>query len=210
MPAASTTMRKNSGRTTTTRTQATTRPGTIITPQAVSAKKISIQDPYLVPYPSNDKLLGHVGMSGNVEEDDGFKLEVQAWKTQVWSKVPQELESAYDLLGDACRLTNNAETCPHTMIFQAAINERLQQMDIKRDEKGELWVLEYELPHPFETLTDFFDKNGKKMDHFYIQANDYGYYYCQFWLKAVPKRKEGATRTIGKRVGKAASKNQQP
>lgn len=149
-------------------------------------------------------------MSGNVEEDDGFKLEVQAWKTQVWAKVPKELESAYDLLGDACRLTNNAETCPHTMVFQAAINERLKQMDIKRDEHGELWVMEYELPHPFETLTDFFDKDGKKMDHFYIQANDYGYYYCQFWLKAVPKQKDGAIRTGGKRVGKAATKYPQP
>jgi hypothetical protein len=96
------------------------------------------------------------------------------------------------------------------MVFQAAINERLKQMDVKRDEHGALWVLEYELPHPFETLTDFFDKDGKKMDHFYIQANGYGYYYCQFWLKAVPQRKDGATRVGGKRVGKAATKYPQP
>jgi hypothetical protein len=168
-----------------------------------TAKKISILDPYMVPYPSKDKIFGQVPMRGNVEEDDGFKLEIQPWKTQVWSKVPKELESAYDLLGDACRLSDNAENCPHTMILQAAINERLAAMDIKQDNNGDLWILEYELPHPFETLTDFYDNNGAKMDQFFIQANDFGYHYCQFWLKAVPKQKEKTKRATGKRVGKA-------
>jgi hypothetical protein len=63
--------------------------------------------------------------------------------------------------------------------------------------------LEYELPHPFETLIDFYDNNGAKMDQFFIQANDFGYHNCQFWLKAVPKQKEKTKRATGKRVGKA-------
>ena len=142
-------------------------------------------------------------MRGNVEEDDGFKLEIHPWKTQVWSKVPKELESAYSLLGDACRISDNVNLCPHTMVFQAEIDKRLASMDVKRDDQGDLWIKEHELSHPFETLTDFYDKDGTKMDQFYIQANDFGFHYCQFWLKAVPKQKDKTKRTTGKRVGKA-------
>jgi hypothetical protein len=44
-------------------------------------------------------------------------------------------------------------------------------------------------------VLEYFDKDGTVMDEFMVQSNGLGYYYAQFWLKAVPK-KEGKIKEI--------------
>ncbi len=162
-----------------------------------------LQDPYVLPYPSNDKIFCQLPMNGNVDEDDDFKIELKQNGIQSWVRVPTELEDAYELLGEDGRLSDNRENCPHCIIFQAEIDKRLKAASLKRDDKGHLWSLEHNLPTPFDVLLKYYDKEGSEMDSFLIQTNGLGYYYVQFWLKAVPKNQGQVHRTKGRRVGKA-------
>ena len=162
-----------------------------------------LHDPYVLAYPSNDKVFCHLPMDGNVDEDDDFKVEVNPRNIQAWVRIPSELEDAYELLGEDGRLSDNRENCPHCILFQAEIDKRIKETVIKRDEKGHLWLLKYDLPIPFEVLLKYYDKEGKETESFMIQTNGLGFYYAQFWLKAVPKDKAQANRVKGKRVGKA-------
>jgi hypothetical protein len=168
-----------------------------------SSRMLSLRDPYVLEYPSHDKLFCQLPMGGNVDEDDDFRVEIMPWRIQAWLRIPSELESAYDLLGTDGRLADIAENCPHCMVFQAAIDERIRSSEIKRDEQDQAWVLEYDLETPFEVMVDYYDTRGMKMNNFMIQSNGLGYFYAQFWLKAVPRKKEGTNRTVGRRVGKA-------
>jgi hypothetical protein len=172
-------------------------------------KKFSITDPYLIPYPTKTRLFCQVPLGGNSEVDDDFKIEVTPWKTKVWEKVPKELEKAYDLLGPDLRLSLNEDACVHCTVLQPYIDERLAGLESKRDENKDLWLLEYELEHPFECLTHFFDHQGRQRDTFFIQGNGKGYYYCQFWLHAVPKNTAPPEKAKGVRIGKARPQTQQ-
>lgn len=162
-----------------------------------------LHDPYVLPYPSNDKVFCHLPMEGNVDEDDDFKVEVKPKRIQAWVRIPSELEDAYELLGEDGRVSDNRENCPHCILFQAEIDKRIKETVIKRDEKGHLWMLKHDLPIPFEVMLKYYDKEGQETDSFMIQTNGRGFYYAQFWLKAVPMNKEQANRVKGKRVGKA-------
>jgi hypothetical protein len=156
----------------------------------------SLRDPYVVAYPGNNKLFCQIPMGGNTEVDDDFQIEVSTNNIQVWSRIPDELEKAYNLLGENGRLSNVQENCLHCTVFQEAIDERIKAAQLRRDEEGRLWVLEYNLKTPFEVVLEYFDKDGTLMDEFMVQSNGLGYYYAQFWLKAVLK-KEGANRKKG-------------
>lgn len=173
-----------------------------------SSRMTHLKDPYVLPYPSNDKIFCQLPMNGNVDEDDDFKVEIQPRRVLGWVRVPSELEDAYELLGDDGRLTDNKETCPHCIIFQAEIDKRMKDTIAKRDEKGHLWVLEHDLALPFEVMLKYYDKFGMEMGDFMIQTNGLGYYYAQFWLKSIPKNHDKTTRTNGRRVGKAKKAQQ--
>lgn len=162
-----------------------------------------LHDPYVLAYPSNDKVFFHIPMDGNVDEDDDFKIEVKPKRVQAWVRIPSELEDAYELLGEDGRLSDNRENCPHCILFQAAIDKRINETVIKRDDKGHLWMLKHDLPIPFEVMLKYYDKEGVESDGFMIQTNGLGFYYAQFWLKAVPIHKAQANRAKGMRVGKA-------
>ena len=162
-----------------------------------------LHDPYVLAYPSNDKVFCHLPMDGNVDEDDDFKIEVKPKRVQAWVRIPSELEDAYELLGEDGRLSDNRESCPHCILFQAEIDKRIKETVIKRDDKGHLWMLKHDLPIPFEIMLKYYDKEGKEAESFMIQTNGLGFYYAQFWLKAVSTNKAQANRVKGKRVGKA-------
>ncbi|KAL3910726.1 MAG: hypothetical protein SGARI_001982 [Bacillariaceae sp.] len=72
-----------------------------------------LTEPYIIEYPSKDKLFVQIPMSGNVEEDDDFKVEVLTRKVLSWMRIPPELESAYELLGEEGRLADDEEECLH-------------------------------------------------------------------------------------------------
>jgi hypothetical protein len=145
-------------------------------------------------------------MEGNVDEDDDFRVEVKPTRIQAWVRIPSELEDAYELLGEDGRLSDNRENCPHCILFQAEIDKRIKETVIKRDEMGHLWMLKHDLPIPFEVMLKYYDKEGQETDSFMIQTNGLGFYYAQFWLKAVPINKAQVNRVKGKRVGKARKK----
>ena len=162
-----------------------------------------LHDPYVLAYPSNDKVFCHLPMDGNVDEDDDFKIELKPKRVQAWVRIPSELEDAYELLGEDGRLSDNRDNCPHCILFQAEIDKRIKETVIKRDDRGHLWMLKHDLPIPFEVLLKYYDKEGAEAESFMIQTNGLGFYYAQFWLKAIPTHKEQANRVKGKRVGKA-------
>jgi len=165
-------------------------------------------DPYVISYPSNDKVFVQLPMGGNVDEDDDFRVELKPTCVEGWLCIPKELEIASELLGDEGRLSVKAENCPHCVVFQAEIDKRIKATTIKRDEEGRLWMLQYSLPIPFEVMMEYYDKYGDKTDSFMIQSNGRGFYYAQFWLKAVPANKAQGNKVKGKRVGKAKKSQQ--
>ena len=196
-------MPARSARATTARTLSSETPRTMPTATHQSTAMTRLHDPYVLPYPSSDKVFCHLPMDGNVDEEDDFKVEVKPRRIQAWVRIPSELEDAYELLGEDGRLSNNRENCPHCILFQAEIDKRIKETVIKRDEQGHLWMLKHDLPVPFDVMLKYFDKEGIETESFMIQTNGFGYYYAQFWLKAVPTNKAQANRAKGKRVGKA-------
>jgi hypothetical protein len=57
-------------------------------------------------------------------------------------------------------------------------------------------------------MMEYYDKYGERTDSFMIQSNDRGFYYAQFWLKAVPANKAQGNKAKGKRIGKAKKSQQ--
>ena len=205
MPARSATARATTAKPTTTKstTPSTTAKNIPSMTNSYSTAMTRLHDPYVLAYPSNDKVFCHLPMDGNVDEDDDFKVEVKPTRIQAWVRIPSELEDAYELLGEDGRLSDKRENCPHCILFQAKIDKRIKETVIKRDEKGHMWLLKHDLPIPFEVLLKYYDKEGSETESFMIQTNGLGFYYAQFWLKAVPTNKAQANRVKGKRVGKA-------
>lgn len=166
-----------------------------------SSRLLSLRDPYLVTYPDFSKLFCQMPITGNTDEDEDFNIVLLPRKVQGWSRIPKELESAFDMLGEDARLSDNPNNCINCCMFQAAINERLKNMQTKEDEQGRRWVMDYELETPFEIEIQYYDCDDEKADDFLVQSNGKGYHYAQFWLKPLPKKK--IQRTKGRRVGKA-------
>ena len=73
----------------------------------------TVEDPYVLPYPKNDRLYVQFGMDGNVDIDEDFKVDLKSNAIEVWGRVPVQLESASDLLGSELRLSKNPENCIH-------------------------------------------------------------------------------------------------
>jgi hypothetical protein len=107
-------------------------------------------DPYVISYPSNDKVFVQLPMGGNAE--------LKPTRVEGWLCIPKELGIVSELLGDEGRLAVKAEKCPHCVVFQAEIDKRIKATTIKRDEDGRLWMLQYSLTIPFEVMMEYYDK----------------------------------------------------
>jgi hypothetical protein len=152
--------------------------------------KNTVKDPYVVPYPKNNKAYVQLPVTGNVDVADDFEVVLFPRRIQGWSKVPSELTSAYNLLGGEGRLSQDKDECIHCTILEAEIERRVETMkaskSFKRDDKDAWWYLEYDLSLPFECRTAFFDKRGAEMNGPICKGNTKGFWWMKFWLKAIP------------------------
>jgi hypothetical protein len=78
---------------------------------------LTLDDPYIIPYPGNEKAYVQFAMDGNVDDDDSFKVEVLPNSIRFWKCIPSQYENASELLGKELCLSQDRKNCLHCIVI---------------------------------------------------------------------------------------------
>ena len=170
---------------------------------ALSELQIS-RAPFLIEYPSGDKLLVIFPLDGNVADAESTQFEFIQDNTAIrrLGKVPKEREDCLALIGSGTdKRPKLGFTDIDFMVVDLEIQKRLNKYKSLRDEKGNIWEIRATLQLPFKCHPHFYTKDGKVLKSFRMRSNGRGFFWGFFWLLAwTPQKPKPLKRVEGKLV----------
>lgn len=168
------------------------------------------REPFLMEYPTRDKVLVIFPLDGNVLDSDGNQFEFTDNNKAIrrLGKVPKERESCVDLIGDGQELpTKIGYQRIDLVVVDAEIQKRLDANKYKRDENKNIWEIRATLELPFKCDPQLRDRKGQVMKTFRMHSNDRGFRWGYFWLLASKPPKPKPAKRIGGTLVTVTSKD---
>jgi hypothetical protein len=160
--------------------------------------------PFLIEYPTGDKLLVIFPLDGNVSDVDANHFEFIQNNTSIcrWGKIPKELENCVALIGLGSEKPSRLGfSDPDLMVVDAEIKKRFKANNYKRDENGDIWEVRATLELPFKCEPQFYTRDGRAIKSFRMRSNGRGFSWGFFWLLPLkPKKSKPKKLIAGKLV----------
>ena len=147
-----------------------------------------IMQPYIIEYPTKNKVGIVWGLDGDVEDKSSnrFKLSNDGQSITRFRRVPKVWLSADGLLNGMGQdkkegaLPGFRSSDIDILVVDSVIQERLK--DSVKDENGEYWEPREIIDLPFPCLQTMVSIEGKAMKTFKVRKNQQGFRWAAFWL----------------------------